>query len=79
MPQKRRKQKAPKDPPQTHTHIVGASGAGKKIYVAEVLKSTRESGQQFGALDRHGDMFPIARELSSQPPPKLKRRAKKRS
>jgi type IV secretory pathway VirB4 component len=79
MPPKRKKQKTQKDPPRTHTHIAGASGAGKKTYVPEVLKSTRESGQQFGALDPHGDMLPMARELFSQPPTKLKRPAKKRS
>ena len=46
---------------------------------AEVLKPTRESGQQFGSLDPHGDMLPMARELLSQPPAKLKRPAKKRT
>jgi hypothetical protein len=79
MSQKRKKQKAQQKPALTHTHSAGTSGVGKKTYIAEVLKSTRESGQQFGALDPHGDMFPIARELFSQPPPKRKRSVKKRA
>ncbi len=62
MSQKGRKQKAEQDPRRTHTHIAVTSAAGKNAYVAEVLKSTR---QQFGALDPHGDMLPIAGELSS--------------
>jgi DNA helicase HerA-like ATPase len=77
MPQKSRKNK--KDTTRAHTHIAGTSGAGKKTYVAEVLKPTRESGQQFGSLDPHGDMLPMARELLSQPPTKRKRPAKKRT
>ncbi len=49
-----------------------------RTYVAGVLKSSRESGQQFGVLDPHRDMLPIARELSSQPPPQLKKRPTKK-
>jgi hypothetical protein len=79
MPQKRRKRKAQREPSLTHTHTAGASGSVKKTYVAEVLKSTRESGQQFGALDPHGDMLLMAPELIYQPATKLKRPTKKRS
>jgi hypothetical protein len=56
MSQKRKKQKAQKKPALTHTHSAGTSGVGKKTYIAEVLKSTRESGQQLrrvGSAWRH--------------------------
>ena len=80
MPQKRRKQSPKKKPlPMESKHIVGLSGVGKNTDVASILKSNRESGQQFGVLDPHGDTLPSARKLFTQPPKKLKRPAKKRS
>ncbi len=62
-----KRKKAPKKAAkrQTQTHIAGTSGAGKKAFVASVVKAHAESGQPIGVLDPHGELSSAASQEKS--------------
>jgi len=66
MPKRKPARKKP-SAKTTHTHIMGASGAGKGDFLSATLEELHDTGKPFGILDPHGDSLP------KPPKPKTKK------